>query len=114
MQDQIIPANTGEIRKVNIPRGLYVSVFYRNVGTFWILFNGWNFFLYLTDTTGHGGRGLDNVAAVSIVGTYVALIYLTPFIGGLIADRYLGYTKSIFLGGSLLALGYFLIALKRQ
>jgi len=54
---------------------------------------------------------LDIVAAVSIVGTYVALIYLTPFIGGLIADRYLGYTKSIFLGGSLLALGYFLIAL---
>jgi len=25
------------------------------------------------------GRGLDNVAAVSIVGTYVALIYLTPY-----------------------------------
>ena len=69
------------------------------------------FFLYLTDTIGHGGRGLDNVAAVSIVGTYVALIYLTPFIGGLIADRYIGYTKSIFLGGRLLALGYFLIAL---
>ena len=45
------------------------------------------------------------------MGSYVALIYLTPFIGGLIADRYLGYAKSIFLGGSLLALGYFLIAL---
>ena len=39
------------------------------------------------------------------------LIYLTPFIGGLVADRILGYTKSIFLGGALLALGYFLIAL---
>ncbi len=60
---------------------------------------------------GHGGRGLDTAAAISIVGTYVALIYLTPFMGGLIADRYLGYIKSIFLGGGLLALGYFLIAL---
>ena len=69
------------------------------------------FYLYLTDTIGHGGRGLDVAPAISIVGTYVALIYLTPFIGGLIADRYLGYAKSIFLGGSLLALGYFLIAL---
>ena len=69
------------------------------------------FYCILTDTVSHGGRGLDNVAAISIVGTYVALIYLTPFIGGLIADRYLGYTKSIFLGGALLALGYFLIAL---
>jgi POT family proton-dependent oligopeptide transporter len=65
----------------------------------------------LHDTVGHGGRGLDISAAVSIVGTYVALIYLTPFLGGLIADRVLGYAKSIFLGGALLALGYFLLAL---
>ena len=54
---------------------------------------------------------MDIAPAVSIVGTYVALIILTPFIGGLIADRYLGYIKSIFFGGTLLALGYFLIAL---
>ena len=67
------------------------------------------FFLYLHDTTNHGGRGLDTANAVDIVGSYVALIYLTPFIGGLVADRILGYTKSIFLGGCLLALGYFLI-----
>ena len=67
------------------------------------------FFLYLHGFNQYGGRGLDTAPAIDIVGTYVALIYLTPFIGGLIADRILGYTKSIFLGGSLLALGYFLI-----
>jgi POT family proton-dependent oligopeptide transporter len=93
------------------PRGLYVLFFTEMWERFGYYLMIGIFFLYLTDTVGHGGRGLDTAAAVSIVGTYVALIYLTPFIGGLIADRYLGYIKSIFLGASLLALGYFLIAL---
>ncbi len=110
MQDEMIAANTGEI-KGNHPRGLYVLFFTEMWERFGYYLMIGIFLLYLTDTTGHGGRGLDNVAAISIVGTYVALIYLTPFIGGLIADRYLGYAKSIFLGGALLALGYFLIAM---
>ena len=110
MQDEMIAANTGEIKGKH-PRGLYVLFFTEMWEPFGYYLMIGIFLLYLTDTTGHGGRGLDNVAAISIVGTYVALIYLTPFIGGLIADRYLGYVKSIFLGGALLALGYFLIAL---
>ncbi|HWH62623.1 MAG TPA: peptide MFS transporter [Ginsengibacter sp.] len=110
MQDEMIAANTGEIKGKH-PRGLYVLFFTEMWERFGYYLMIGIFLLYLTDTTGHGGRGLDNVAAISIVGTYVALIYLTPFIGGLIADRYLGYVKSIFLGGALLALGYFLIAL---
>ena len=93
------------------PKGLYVLFFTEMWERFGYYLMIGIFFLYLTDTVGNGGRGLDTAAAVGIVGTYVALIYLTPFIGGLIADRYLGYTKSIFLGGSLLATGYFLIAL---
>ena len=93
------------------PRGLYVCFFTEMWERFGYYLMIGIFYLYLTDTVGHGGRGLDTAAAVSIVGTYVALIYLTPFIGGLIADRILGYSKSIFLGGALLALGYFLIAL---
>lgn len=93
------------------PHGLYVCFFTEMWERFGYYLMIGIFFLYLTDTVGHGGRGMDNAAAISIVGTYVALIYLTPFLGGLIADRVLGYTKSIFLGGTLLALGYFLIAL---
>ncbi len=110
MQNQVIAANTGEVNGKH-PRGLYVLFFTEMWERFGYYLMVGIFLLYLTDTVGHGGRGLDNLAAVSIVGSYVALIYLTPFIGGLIADRYLGYTKSIFAGGSLLALGYFLIAL---
>jgi POT family proton-dependent oligopeptide transporter len=93
------------------PRALYVCFFTEMWERFGYYLMIGIFYLYLTDTVGHGGRGLDKTAAISIVGTYVALIYLTPFLGGLMADRVLGYTKAIFLGGSLLALGYFLIAL---
>lgn len=62
--------------------------------------------LYLIDSQ-TGGKGLSQKMGADIVGSFIALVYLTPFIGGLIADRYLGYIKSIFLGGTLMALGYF-------
>lgn len=67
-------------------------------------------FLYLTDNK-TGGKGFDNKTGADIVGTFIALVYLTPFIGGLLADRYLGYIKSIFLGGALLAAGYIGLAI---
>ncbi|HYK46636.1 MAG TPA: peptide MFS transporter [Parafilimonas sp.] len=66
--------------------------------------------LYMIDNK-TGGKGLDEKTGADIVGSFIALVYLTPFIGGLIADRYLGYTKSIFLGGSLMAAGYFGLSL---
>jgi len=62
--------------------------------------------LYLLDSRNSGGKGMDASTAADITGTFIALIWLPPFIGGLIADRYLGYIRSIFIGGSLLAAGY--------
>ncbi|HEX5552366.1 MAG TPA: peptide MFS transporter [Chitinophagaceae bacterium] len=64
------------------------------------------FLLYLIDPVSKGGKGFDVKHAADLVGTFIALVYLTPFIGGLLADRYLGYRRSIILGGVLLALGY--------
>lgn len=61
--------------------------------------------IYMTDTT-TGGKGFSGKIGADIVGSFIALVYLTPFIGGLIADRYLGYIKSIFIGGLLMAAGY--------
>jgi POT family proton-dependent oligopeptide transporter len=93
------------------PRGLYVLFFTEMWERFGYYLMIGILLLYLTDTTGNGGMGMDTAMGVDIVGTYVALVYLTPFIGGLVADRYLGYMKSIFLGGSLMALGYFLLSI---
>ena len=66
--------------------------------------------LYMIDTK-TGGKGFDEAVGADIVGSFIALVYLTPFIGGLIADRYLGYIKSIFLGGGLMAAGYLGLAI---
>ncbi|MDQ3050219.1 MAG: peptide MFS transporter [Bacteroidota bacterium] len=68
------------------------------------------FFLYMTDTQ-VGGMALDRKEASDIFGTFIALVYLTPFIGGLLADRVLGYKWSITLGGILMGLGYAGLAL---
>ena len=66
--------------------------------------------LYLIDSK-TGGKGFDEAIGADIVGSFIALVYLTPFIGGLLADRHLGYIKSIFLGGSLMAAGYLCLSI---
>ncbi len=93
------------------PRGLYVLFFTEMWERFGYYLMVGILFLFLTDTVDNGGRGMDTGLAADIVGSYIALVYLTPFIGGLIADRYFGYRASIFLGGSLMALGYFLLSI---
>src|ERR1700722_7153376 len=52
------------------------------------------------------GKQFTPDKAADITGSFLALIWLPLFIGGMIADRYLGYIKSIFIGGSLLAAGF--------
>ncbi|MFC6102684.1 peptide MFS transporter [Olivibacter domesticus] len=64
--------------------------------------------LYLKDPK--GGFGYENKEASDIVGTYLGLVYLTPFVGGLLADKILGYRRSIILGGLLMSAGYFCLA----
>ena len=91
------------------PKGLYVLFFTEMWERFGYYLMVGILLLYLTDTT-TGGKGFDVKSAADIVGSFIALVYLTPFIGGLIADRYLGYVKSIYLGGSLMAAGYFGLA----
>jgi POT family proton-dependent oligopeptide transporter len=68
------------------------------------------FTLYLKDT--ERGFGLNEAEASDLYGTFIALVFLTPFIGGLLADRVLGYRKSIVIGGILMGLGYILMSVK--
>ena len=92
------------------PAGLYICFFTEMWERFGYYLMVGILFLYLRDTVSHGGRGLDNRLATDIVGSYVALVFLTPFIGGLVADRYWGYRRSVIVGGVLMASGYFLLA----
>ena len=45
-----------------------------------------------------------------IYGLYTAFVYFTPIIGGVIADRWLGRRKAVIIGGSIMALGHFMMA----
>jgi POT family proton-dependent oligopeptide transporter len=69
------------------------------------------FQLYLTSSMEKGGLGMDRKDAADIYGTFIAFVFLTPFLGGLLADRILGYSKSIFIGGTLMGLGYLGLAI---
>jgi POT family proton-dependent oligopeptide transporter len=45
-----------------------------------------------------------------IYGWYTGLVYMTPFFGGIIADRYLGQRRTVLVGGVLMAIGHFVMA----
>lgn len=95
------------------PRGLYRLffiemwerlAFYTMVGIL---------FLYSTDRE-TGGLGLPRAVGSEIYGLYLAFVYFTPYIGGLLADRFLGYRRSVLIGGLFFATGFFLMALGLQ
>jgi POT family proton-dependent oligopeptide transporter len=48
-----------------------------------------------------------------IYGLYTGLLYLTPFFGGLLADRVLGQHRTVLLGAALMAVGHFMMAFER-
>ena len=56
--------------------------------------------------------GEADIKSYGIYGSYMALVYATPVIGGLIADRIYGFRNSILLGGLLMAAGHFVLAIE--
>jgi POT family proton-dependent oligopeptide transporter len=58
----------------------------------------------------HGISGQPLASA--IFGTYTSLVYGTPIIGGIIADKWLGRNNTLILGGVLMAIGHFLMAIE--
>jgi len=65
--------------------------------------------LYLIATVENGGFGWTNAQAMSLYGWFTMAVYLTPVLGGWLADNVLGQRKSIIIGGTLMALGHFTI-----
>ncbi len=53
----------------------------------------------------------DKTLASTVYGNYTGLVYLTPLIGGYVADRYWGNRRSIFVGGIMMAIGQFFMFL---
>jgi POT family proton-dependent oligopeptide transporter len=61
-----------------------------------------------------GFMKLGDEAAYAIYGAYGALVYATPFIGGMLADRLLGARKALILGGLLMAAGHLLLTVEAK
>ncbi len=98
--------NSDQIQQSGHPKGLYVL----------FVTEMWERFSY------YGMRALfslfmlkallfDKALSAEVYGSYTGLVYLTPLIGGYMADRYWGNRKSIIVGGVLMAIGQFLMFL---
>ena len=95
----------------NHPKGLYILFFTEMWERFGYYLMLGIFSLYMLDSWENGGMGFGSLQKSDIYGTYLGLVYLTPFLGGLLADRVLGYRKSIIAGGLLMAAGYLTLSI---
>jgi proton-dependent oligopeptide transporter, POT family len=68
--------------------------------------------LFLVSALGIGGWDWPRENALALYGTYLALLYLTPIIGGTLADKYLGNRKAIIIGAIIMTLGHASMAIE--
>lgn len=68
------------------------------------------YYLYALTTADNAGLGLPKTQAMAIVSIYGALVYLSTIVGGWIADRLLGASQTILVGGILITLGHVALA----
>ena len=73
----------------------------------------WALVLYIVAQF-HGGDASGEAPANRIYGAYLALVYAGAIFGGLVADRVLGYQRSILLGAVIMAAGLFMIAMPSE
>jgi proton-dependent oligopeptide transporter, POT family len=66
--------------------------------------------LYLTAELVNGGFGLSRADSLELYAIFTGLVYLTPILGGWIADNFLGKRKTVYIGGFVMAVGQFLLA----
>ena len=52
---------------------------------------------------------MDQAYASVVYGVYAAFVYFTPVFGGMLADRWLGKGRAVVIGGSMMALGHFMM-----
>ncbi len=96
-----VSAVRGEKHFLGHPIGLYVCALTEMWERF--SFYGMKFLLVLYLTKHHlfkDGQGLD------VLGSYSAMVYAMPLLGGMLADRYLGMRKAVLFGGLMLCLGH--------
>ena len=68
--------------------------------------------LFLTSSIMNDGWAWSNEDALQLYGLYTGLVYLTPILGGFLADKFLGYRNATVLGALIMTLGHASMALE--
>ena len=68
--------------------------------------------LFLISSVGIGGWDWTSKEALALYGTYTAMVYLTPILGGYLADNFIGYRKAVIWGALIMTLGHAAMALE--
>ncbi len=90
------------------PRGLFVLFFVE----MWERFSYYGMRALLIFYMTKGFLHYGDKQAYGIYGAYTALVYATPFIGGMLADKLLGQARAVILGGMLMAAGHLLMTIE--
>jgi POT family proton-dependent oligopeptide transporter len=69
--------------------------------------------LFMTAGVQQGGLGFSDKLAGAIYGLYTATVYMSALPGGWVADRLLGAQRTVWIGGAVIALGHFTLAIPR-
>ena len=107
--DAATPALNSDTSFFGHPHGLFVCF----ATEMWERFSfyGMKFLLLLYLTKYHL---FSDTHGLEVLGSYAALVYAMPVLGGLLADRYLGMRKAVLFGGVLLALGHLGMAIEGE
>lgn len=92
------------------PAGLYTLFF----AEMWERFSYYGMRALLIFYMIKGFLGYGDSQAYAVYGSYAALVYMTPFIGGMLADRFLGQRKAVVIGGLLMAGGHLLMTIQSE
>ncbi|WBX73344.1 peptide MFS transporter [Tenacibaculum pacificus] len=72
------------------------------------------FVLFLTSSFADGGWEWTTNRAIGLLGIYTSSVYLTPIIGGFLADKLLGYQKAVAIGALAMTLGHAAMAVETE
>ena len=92
------------------PTGLYTLFF----AEMWERFSYYGMRALLLLYMIKGFLGFGDKDANAVYGAYTALIYMTPFFGGMIADRLIGKRTAVVIGGLLMAAGHLLMMIQTE
>ncbi len=92
------------------PTGLFVLFF----AEMWERFSYYGMRALLLYYMIKGFLGYSDDEAYAVYGAYGALVYATPFIGGMLADRLLGARRAVIFGGMLMAAGHLLMTIENS